>query len=86
MHRRLLLLGLPLLAALPAAARAPRRTQDPDVVFPEAGRRAWAAEVARRLPRGRLAVVPRGAHGMAFSHPGPLAAAITPFLLAEDEG
>ncbi|WP_135465734.1 phosphate/phosphite/phosphonate ABC transporter substrate-binding protein [Crenalkalicoccus roseus] len=45
MHRRLLLLGLPLLAALPAAARAPRRTQDPDVVFPEAGRRAWAAEV-----------------------------------------
>jgi pimeloyl-ACP methyl ester carboxylesterase len=37
---------------------------------------AWAAEVARRLPRGRLLTVPGAAHAVNFGAPGPLAAAV----------
>lgn len=41
---------------------------------------AWAEEVARLLPLGRLAVVPGGAHAMNFSTPRALAGEILPFL------
>ena len=47
--------------------------------------RAWAERVARRLPRGCLAVVPRAAHGMNYSHPRALRDAILPFLLGDDD-
>lgn len=44
---------------------------------------AWTEKVCRLLPRGRLAVIPAAAHALQFSHPGELAALLTPFL---DEG
>ena len=37
---------------------------------------AWAAEVARQLPRGRLLTVPGAAHAVNFGAPGPLAVAV----------
>lgn len=40
----------------------------------------WTEKVCRLLPRGRLAVVPAAAHALQFSHPGELAALLTPFL------
>jgi pimeloyl-ACP methyl ester carboxylesterase len=42
--------------------------------------RGWVERLARELPRGRLVVVPGAAHGMNYSHPRQLAAAILPFL------
>ncbi|GAA5133255.1 alpha/beta fold hydrolase [Pseudonocardia adelaidensis] len=40
----------------------------------------WAEEVTAALPDGRLAVVPGHGHALNYSAPGPLAAAIRPFL------
>ncbi|GAA3080463.1 hypothetical protein GCM10010464_50680 [Pseudonocardia yunnanensis] len=40
----------------------------------------WAEEVAETLPDGRLAVLPGRSHSLSYSAPGPLAAAIGPFL------
>lgn len=40
----------------------------------------WAREVADTVPDGSLAVVPGAAHALNYSAPGPLAAAIGPFL------
>jgi pimeloyl-ACP methyl ester carboxylesterase len=40
----------------------------------------WAEEVTAALPDGRLAVLPRGGHALNYSAPGPLTAAIRPFL------
>jgi pimeloyl-ACP methyl ester carboxylesterase len=40
----------------------------------------WAEEVTAALPDGRLAVVPGQGHALNFSAPGPLSAAIRPFL------
>jgi pimeloyl-ACP methyl ester carboxylesterase len=47
-----------------------------DAIVPQ----RWAREVADALPDGRLAVVPGGGHALNYSAPGPLAAAIRPFL------
>jgi pimeloyl-ACP methyl ester carboxylesterase len=41
---------------------------------------AWAEEVTRRLPRGRLFVVPEAAHTVHFTHPRQLAVAVRSFL------
>ena len=41
---------------------------------------SWAKEVARRAPRGRLAVIPDGAHAVHHSHPAELAALVRAFL------
>jgi pimeloyl-ACP methyl ester carboxylesterase len=40
----------------------------------------WAEEAARRLPRGRLVVVPGAAHTMCFTSPDELARVVRPFL------
>lgn len=46
MPRRRLIVALPLFAPfLPGLARAQRRSTDPDIAFPAAGRRDWAAQV-----------------------------------------
>lgn len=47
-----------------------------DFVVPQ----AWAEEVARLLPRGRLVVLSAAAHGLNYSNPLELAQAIVPFL------
>jgi pimeloyl-ACP methyl ester carboxylesterase len=47
-----------------------------DVIVPQ----RWAQEVTAALPDGRLAVVPGRGHALNYSAPGPLAAAIGPFL------
>jgi pimeloyl-ACP methyl ester carboxylesterase len=47
-----------------------------DAVVPQ----RWAEEVAETLPDGRLAVLPGQGHTLNYSAPGPLAAAIGPFL------
>lgn len=41
---------------------------------------AWAEEVTRLLPRGRLAVVPGAAHTVNFTHPEDLGALVAPFV------
>ena len=41
---------------------------------------AWAEEVARRLPNGRLVVMPGGPHAMNYSRPDELARLIVAFL------
>jgi pimeloyl-ACP methyl ester carboxylesterase len=43
----------------------------------------WSEKVAGLLPQGRLAVVPRAAHALQFSHPREVAALLKDFL---DEG
>jgi pimeloyl-ACP methyl ester carboxylesterase len=43
--------------------------------------RAWAERMARLLPKARLVIVPRAAHGMNYSHPRELRNAVLPFLL-----
>ena len=43
--------------------------------------RQWAERMARLMPRARLVIVPRAAHGMNYSHPEALRHAILPFLL-----
>jgi pimeloyl-ACP methyl ester carboxylesterase len=40
----------------------------------------WTEKVARLLPHGRLAVVPRAAHALQFSHPREVAALLKGFL------
>jgi len=45
----------------------------------------WAEEVARRLPHGRLVVVPGAAHTMCFTSPGALARVVRPFVAAGRE-
>ncbi|MGI8915679.1 MAG: alpha/beta fold hydrolase [Chloroflexota bacterium] len=52
-----------------------RGERDP-IVSPD-----WAAEVARRLPDGRLVVLPGAPHAMNYCRPALLATAIVPFLL-----
>lgn len=47
-----------------------------DAVVPQ----RWAQEVTDGLPDGRLAVLPGHGHALNYSAPGPLAAAIRPFL------
>jgi 2-hydroxy-6-oxonona-2,4-dienedioate hydrolase len=54
-----------------------RGTEDP-IVTP-----AWAEEVARLLPRGRLVTLPGATHAMVHDTPGPLVDAAIPFLLEE---
>ncbi|MGU3359487.1 alpha/beta fold hydrolase [Methylobacterium sp. M6A4_1b] len=44
--------------------------------------RAFVADLAGALPRGRLAVIPGAAHGINYSHPEAFAAVLLPFLLA----
>ena len=41
---------------------------------------SWAEEVARRAPRGRLAIIPDGAHAVHHSHPAELATLVRAFL------
>lgn len=41
---------------------------------------AWAEEMARRLPRGRLAVIPDAAHAVNYNAPRPLAALVAAFV------
>ena len=43
-------------------------------------RQDWAEFVARRLPRGRLAVIPDVAHTLCYTAPGPLAEVTSAFL------
>jgi 2-hydroxy-6-oxonona-2,4-dienedioate hydrolase len=40
----------------------------------------WSAEVIEHLPHGRVAVIPRGAHGIQFAAPDELAGAIQAFI------
>jgi 2-hydroxy-6-oxonona-2,4-dienedioate hydrolase len=40
----------------------------------------WAEEVARKLPNGRLVIIPDVAHTLVFTHPRELAKASLPFL------
>lgn len=40
----------------------------------------WSGKVAALLPQGRLAVVPRAAHALQFSHPREVADLVTAFL------
>jgi pimeloyl-ACP methyl ester carboxylesterase len=54
-----------------------RGTDDP-IVTP-----AWAAEVARLLPHGRLVTLPGATHAMVHDTPEPLVDAAIPFLLEE---
>jgi len=42
--------------------------------------RRWAEEVARRLPAGELATLPRAAHALPWSVPGELARLVASFL------
>jgi len=42
--------------------------------------RRWAEEVARRLPAGELATLPRAAHALPWSSPGELARLVASFL------
>lgn len=48
--------------------------------------RRSAERVARRVPRGRLAVLDGAAHGINYSHPRPLAACVLGFVLAHGKG
>ncbi|MDQ3880940.1 MAG: alpha/beta hydrolase, partial [Chloroflexota bacterium] len=41
---------------------------------------AWAEEVARLLPRGRLVVIPGAAHAVNHDAPAALARVVLPFL------
>ena len=43
----------------------------------------WVEEVARLLPNGRVAVVPRAAHAANYSQPEALARLVRPFLLSD---
>ena len=65
------------LPALGMPALVVRGGRDPVVSEP------WAEKVCRLLPHGRLAVIPAAAHALQVSHPGELAALLTPFLAAE---
>ncbi len=51
-----------------------RGTRDPVVS------ERWTEKVCRLLPQGRLAVLPRAAHALHFSHPRELAGLLRPFL------
>jgi 2-hydroxy-6-oxonona-2,4-dienedioate hydrolase len=62
------------LPALGMPAFVVRGGRDPVVSEP------WTEKVCRLLPRGRLAVIPAAAHALQHSHPGELAALLTPFL------
>lgn len=62
---------LPLVQAPTLVVRGAR-----DRIVPQ----AWAEEVTRLLPRGRLAVVPGAPHTVNFADPGRLAAVVRPFL------
>lgn len=44
---------------------------------------AWAEQVARLLPRGRLAVIPGGPHALSYSAPDELAVIIREFVESE---
>lgn len=44
---------------------------------------AWAEQVARLLPRGRLAVIPGGPHALNYSAPGELVLLIREFVESE---
>lgn len=56
------------------------RGADDPVITP-----AWAREVARRLPRGRLTTVPDAPHAMSFDAPAALLLAARPFLDGQDD-
>jgi pimeloyl-ACP methyl ester carboxylesterase len=43
----------------------------------------WAEEVARRLPRGRLAIIPSAPHAVNYSAPAELVRHVRPFLLGD---
>ena len=45
----------------------------------------WAEEVARILPRGRLAVVPEAGHALNYSRPHDLARLVRAYLSELDE-
>lgn len=60
-----------------APALVVRGSRDP--VVPQ----AWAEEVARLLPNGRLLVLPGGTHTLNYTEPGRLAAVIRGFLLEQ---
>ncbi len=70
-------LAHPLEASLPAVAKPVLVVRGGrDAVVPQ----RWAHEVTDALPDGRLAVLPGHGHALNYSAPGPLAAAIRPFL------
>jgi 2-hydroxy-6-oxonona-2,4-dienedioate hydrolase len=46
---------------------------------------AWAQEVTRLLPRGRLVTVPEAPHAMTFDAPDALADAVRPFLDGQED-
>jgi pimeloyl-ACP methyl ester carboxylesterase len=48
-------------------------------------RAAWAEDVARRLPRGRLALIPDVAHTLCYTAPAELAEVCEAFLETSDE-
>lgn len=52
-----------------------RGSRDPIVT------QAWAEEVTRLLPQGRLEVVPGATHTMTFKYPRELADVVLPFVL-----
>jgi 2-hydroxy-6-oxonona-2,4-dienedioate hydrolase len=41
---------------------------------------SWAEEITRRLPRGRLVVIPGAPHALNYSRPLEMARVVTPFL------
>ncbi len=47
-------------------------------------RHGWAEEVAERLPRGRLVIIPGVHHTLVFTHPVELARVCRPFLAGEE--
>jgi pimeloyl-ACP methyl ester carboxylesterase len=65
------------LAEVIAPALVVRGARDP--IAPH----AWAAEIAARLPRGRLVEIPRAAHAANYSAPDALARLVRDFLRAE---
>lgn len=67
------------LAHLDMPALVVRGTDDP-IITP-----AWAREVARRLPAGRLVTVPGAPHAMTFDAPDALLRAARPFLEGRED-
>jgi 2-hydroxy-6-oxonona-2,4-dienedioate hydrolase len=65
------------LPTLPMPAWVVRGSRDPLVPQP------WAAEVAHRLPRGRLVVIPRAGHGVHYTHARAVAGVVRDFIAAE---
>jgi pimeloyl-ACP methyl ester carboxylesterase len=44
---------------------------------------AWAEDVARRLPKGRLVVLPTAGHAVNYNAPADLAALVREFVVAQ---